>query len=55
MSEKCFEILAEQVSGWQKLLKSFYTTEGVTSDNYDGIIILKTVTPTVRKPVPDNK
>ena len=47
--------IGNEFSGWQKLLKSFYTTEGVLSDNYDGIIILKTVTPTVRKPVPDNK
>lgn len=41
--------IGNEFSSWQKVLKSFYTTQDVIADNYDGIIILKTVTPTERK------
>lgn len=41
--------IGNEFSSWQKLIKSSYTTEDVVADNYDGIIILKTVTPTDRK------
>lgn len=44
--------IGNEFSGWQKLLKAFYTTEDVPADNYDGMIVLKTVTPTQRKPMP---
>ena len=41
--------IGNEFSNWQKVVKSFYTTKDVITDNYDGIIILKTVTPTERK------
>lgn len=41
--------IGNELNQWQTMLKVFYTTEDVIADNYDGIIILKMVTPTVRK------
>jgi len=34
------------ISGWQKLLKSFYTTTIVPNDTFNGMIIFKKVSPT---------
>jgi erythromycin esterase len=34
------------ISGWQKLLKSFYTTTIVPNDTFDGMIVFKKVSPT---------
>lgn len=41
--------VGNEFSGWQKISTSFYTTKDVAVDNYDGLIIYKTVTPTERK------
>lgn len=43
--------IGNEFSGWQKISPTFYSTRDVPSDNYDGLILFKTVTPTVRKPV----
>lgn len=41
--------IGNELNQWQTVMKAFYTTEDIIADNYDGIIILKTVTPTERK------
>lgn len=46
--------IGNDFSGGQKLLEAFYTVNDIPADCYDGIIILKTVTPTERKPAPEN-
>lgn len=44
--------VGNEFSSWQKVLSGFYTTKDVVADNYDGMILFKTVTPTERKPAP---
>lgn len=41
--------IGNEFSGWQKVSTSFYSTKDVPADNYDGLILFKTVTPTERK------
>lgn len=41
--------IGNELSSWQTVSEAFYTTKDVIADNYDGMIILKTVTPTDRK------
>lgn len=44
--------IGNELSSWQKLLERFYTSNDILADNYDGMIMLKEVTPTERKPMP---
>lgn len=46
--------IGNEFSSGQKLLETFYTVSDIPAESYDGIIILKTVTPTDRKPVPED-
>lgn len=41
--------IGNEFSGWQKISPTFYSTRDVPADNYDGLILFKTVTPTERK------
>lgn len=43
--------IGNEFSSWQKASEAFYSTKDVPADNYDGLILFKKVTPTVRKPV----
>ncbi len=45
--------IGNEFNGWQKISDYFYTVNDIPADNYDGIIVLKEVTPTDRKPVPE--
>ena len=44
--------IGNEFSSWQKLSERFFTTNDILADNYDGMILLKKVTPTERKPMP---
>lgn len=57
-NEEVAEILQENLamvsvgnefSSWQKISSAFYSTKSVPADNYDGLVIYKTVTPTERE------
>lgn len=43
--------IGNELSGIQASMESFYTTKDVPAENYNGLILFKTVTPTERKPV----
>lgn len=45
--------IGNELSSWQKISSLYYTVTDIPADNYNGIIIFKTVTPTQRKPVPE--
>jgi len=45
--------IGNELSNWQKISSLYYTVTDIPADNYNGMIIFKTVTPTERKPIPE--
>lgn len=45
-SEQSITTLNAGISGWQKVVKSFYTTTIVPENTFDGMIVFKQVLPT---------
>lgn len=45
-NEQVITTLNVGLTGWQKLMKSTYTTTIVPKDTFDGMIIFKSVSPT---------
>lgn len=46
--------IGNELSNWQKISSLYYTVTDIPADNYNGMIVFKTVTPTERKPIPEN-